>query len=172
MDGKGFDDLTKKLAQGVSRRSLLKALLGGGAASAALGVLGVRGRARAQVPIGGPCDDVFECFGGLCFARCVNNICEEYCHAEGVGCRNCGSCCPGLVCDTSIDPLTGAQVCVRESPPPPTTPPPADSPPPDSAEAQAAAEARRAAAQAAAEARRAEAEARRAEAEERRRRIR
>ncbi len=82
-------------------------------------------------PIGGPCTTAFDCSGGLCFSQCVNNICEAYCHAEGVGCRNCGTCCPGLVCDTSVDPLVDDQVCVREFPttPPPTTAPPTTAPP-------------------------------------------
>ena len=32
MDGKGFDDLTRKVAQGMSRRTMLRGLIGGGAA--------------------------------------------------------------------------------------------------------------------------------------------
>jgi hypothetical protein len=74
-------------------------------------------------PTGGPCSDDFECFGGPCFAQCVNNLCEAYCHAEGVGCKTCGECCAGLVCDTST---FENQVCVRVVP---TTAPPTTAPP-------------------------------------------
>ena len=67
MDSKGFDSLTKKLADGASRRGALRALAGGAAATA-LGVFGL-GRV-AQV-----------------------SAAEEQCRASREFCRGDQDCC-------------------------------------------------------------------------------
>ena len=67
MDGRGFDELTKKLAKGASRRSLLKGLLGGAGAVAATAVLK---ESVAAVPIGGDCTTSDDCDGDL---QCLAN---------------------------------------------------------------------------------------------------
>ena len=104
MDGERFDDLTKKLAGGVSRRRAL-GLLAGGTVSA-LGAAFGRGRRAAAQDINDACFSDFDCDSGFCNRPQGRR--RGKC-AESSGCPLCGiisgtPCCPpsscfmGLVC--------------------------------------------------------------------------
>src|SRR5680860_1549522 len=102
MDGRGFDELTKKLAKGASRRSLLKGLLGGAGAVAATAV--VKSGAEAthcnpsqsqQTPCpGGPGELPTTAQGGLGGACCNGhgNCCSQVC--VDFGGSHDGACAP------------------------------------------------------------------------------
>ena len=108
MDGHRFDDLTRALAAGTSRRRVLKGLLGG-AAGAALGSLGLgRGAAAAPRPVGATCIRADHCASGLCDQRTRRCVCPPGLAACNGACldpvafrtdpANCGACgagCPG-----------------------------------------------------------------------------
>ncbi len=89
MDGRGFDDLTRKLANGVSRRSILKGLLGGAGAAAAAGIPRIHVGAQEA-----------------CTPDCTDNACGD----DGCGglCPPAGDCCsdldcaPGSFCDSGF----------------------------------------------------------------------
>ncbi len=132
MDDRRFDVLTKALAGGSSRRSILKGLLGFGGALTTAGVVGVdaaRRPAPTPKPVscpgqqfwdGAECvcpNDLFECGPDCCGSseQCCDNACCPYgsvCIAEEQCCpvgRVCpsypsGSCCPnGTLCCPSGD---------------------------------------------------------------------
>ena len=102
MDGERFDDLTRKLAGGVSRRRALGLLAGGtvGALGAAFG----RGRRAAAQDIGDACFSDFDCDSGFCDrpqgrrrGKCAESSSCPFCFFSG-------PCCPpdfcflGLIC--------------------------------------------------------------------------
>src|SRR5687768_14133534 len=105
MDGQRFDELTRRLSAGLSRRQLVRVLLGGAGALATTTVL--RESAWA-VPIGGDCESDEDCDGDLvcgpgesgcqcdvsaelpaCPAGSVHNEGK----AEGLCCNGNGNCC-------------------------------------------------------------------------------
>lgn len=88
MDGPRFDKLTKTLAQGVSRRQVLKALTGVLAGS----VICHDG--------GALCARDAQCCSGSCGAdhRCAG---DPACRGEGHPCEGNQTCCAGLVCRAS-----------------------------------------------------------------------
>jgi hypothetical protein len=110
MDGNRFDTLAKLLANGISRRVALRAVVTG-TATAALGLLGpVRVAADART-----CRDICSFFAGLapgaCRAACAR--CEgrggEFC---GVGFYDRPFCCPaGEVCLQQKSCCPREQVC-------------------------------------------------------------
>jgi hypothetical protein len=105
VDSKRFDELSKALATGRSRRTVLKGLAGGLVAGVAGLSTGWSVTARAQDGSGeqgdegDPCSDVLTCGPGLVCA-------EGYCAADGSGeqgddgdpCSEVLTCGPGLVC--------------------------------------------------------------------------
>ena len=107
MDDRRFDSLAKSLASGVSRRSLIKGLLGLGGATVAREALSGQGASAArrptptpkpvacpgqQIPAGGAC----VCPGGLsrCGADCCNDQAPPTDPDYSVCCD--GACCAGL----------------------------------------------------------------------------
>jgi hypothetical protein len=104
MDQNAFDDLTRALARGTSRRQALK-LLGGSLAGGLLAVLGV-GEAAADdtcKPIGKKCKKNSQC----CSGNCANGTCAPTCPSANV----CGSTCLTAPCDANqcltCDPTSG-----------------------------------------------------------------
>lgn len=117
MDGQRFDELTRLIGSGTTRRRILK-LIGGGAAAGLLRP----GAARAGfcTGAGDSCavdqtccsqscvDEVCQCSGtgspciddGDCCANneCIENICS-FCRIEGIACEDDSDCCVGLSCD-------------------------------------------------------------------------
>src|SRR5688572_15669919 len=87
MDGQRFDELTKRLATGASRRSVLKALLGG-AGAVAIGSV-AKSQAAAQP----------ECIPETTFTVCGPGYtlpATAQGNQDGVGCCNGnGNCCSG-----------------------------------------------------------------------------
>ena len=85
MDSKGFDSLTKKLADGASRRGALRALAGGAAATA-LGVFGL-GKV-AEVGAAGE-----QCRAAREFCNGDRDCCSEICREGACVCRRRGRNC-------------------------------------------------------------------------------
>src|SRR5688572_20408875 len=86
MDGRNFDDLTRRLASGASRRSLFKAFLGGIGGLVATTI--TRGSAGAQ-PSGRP--------ARTCGGPCQSGACNANLTCEGTICVPSSSdfiCCP------------------------------------------------------------------------------
>src|SRR5262245_23936328 len=90
-----FDELTKSIAQSVTRRSALKKF-GLGLFGMALACLGLTDNAEAGVgnclPLGSQCRSAKQCCSGLC----SNGQCS--CHPAGSSCFLGGACCDGLHC--------------------------------------------------------------------------
>lgn len=128
MEDRAFDELVKRLASGRSRRSLLKAALGLGAAAASGSPLvseteaarrGYSGPKPSSTVVPGPqtcnpltCFGCHECFDGVCTdqpeTNCFHHGCmASYCNPDG-GCGyrfDChvddGCCGAGETCDAS-----------------------------------------------------------------------
>ncbi len=100
MDGQRFDELTKSLARGTSRRRMLKGLAGG-----AMAVL--LGRGVRDVAAGG----TFTCGAGV--GACPSGLicCSGSCKNLRTDPNNCGRC--GRVCSTN---LCNAGRCVASCP--------------------------------------------------------
>lgn len=106
MDGRQFDQMTRTLAGGVSRRRVAGGLLGAAAAGLLAGVRGRRATAQEALPLGATCTAATQCsqVGGA--VACADN---GYA-ADGAlnCCRNAGGacldaaysadCCSGLYC--------------------------------------------------------------------------
>ena len=65
-----FDELTKSLAQSVTRRAALKKF-GVGLAGMALACFGLANRAKAAGWVGAPCATDKDCHSGRCFGGCA-----------------------------------------------------------------------------------------------------
>ncbi len=101
MDGQRFDDLTRALAKGTSRRRVVKALAGvlGGALTGGIGSKAVAakpggGNGRPCTPVGNacgekPCCDGLSCIGGVCCSS--SQICGTVCCPVGTVCTD-GAC--------------------------------------------------------------------------------
>jgi hypothetical protein len=87
MDGRWFDDVTRKLALGVSRRTVFKGMAG--AVGGAFVRLWRGGPVAAQ---GGTCNSSQDCPASYGFNEC----CFGFCCADGQGCL-------GATCSTSGD---------------------------------------------------------------------
>ena len=112
MDGQRFDDLTRALAGGTSRRRLLKGLLGG-VGGGALTLAGVaRGDAARLRPLGARCRLGDQCDTGICdpvTRRCAcpadQSVCGQGCvtlaafQTDPANCGGCGVLCPSGVCE-------------------------------------------------------------------------
>ena len=98
MDPRGFDALTRKLATGASRRTALRAIAGGGLASA-LALIGGRGAAAPLETAGhnpGTCrapGDVCNGDADCCSERCSTGRC--LCRRRGAYCEVDRACCSG-----------------------------------------------------------------------------
>ena len=98
MDPRGFDALTRKLATGASRRTALRAIAGGGLASA-LALIGGRGAAAQDIGTaadegtcrapGDNCSGDVDC----CSERCSSGRC--LCRRRGAFCEVDRACCSG-----------------------------------------------------------------------------
>ena len=99
MDGRKFDDYTKALATGVSRRQVIKGLAGGALGAAVAAVFGSRSDADAACRrIRHPCEGTQECCTGLvCVEAAFEGKSERCCPpgqvACGTGCCAAGQCC-------------------------------------------------------------------------------
>jgi hypothetical protein len=109
MDGQKFDSFTKNLADSISRRGMLKALLGGAAGGAAAALRSRGGQAA---------DKVFICHNTgsttnpqVLIEVSVNAIKAHKAHGDLIGvdvssdpfnCGNCGVVCPGDACNTAV----------------------------------------------------------------------
>ncbi len=100
MDGSRFDDLTKVLAAGTSRRRMLNGLLGG-AAAGALSLVGLR---RAGASHGRPA-------GATCIRneQCASGICDP--QTRRCACTPTISCPAGQTCGTAEDGCGGTLEC-------------------------------------------------------------
>lgn len=116
VDGQRFDDLTRSLARGFSRRGVLRWLVGGAAA----GVLATRragqvGAQDATVPLGGACAATAQCRQDrMGTAVCADNgIAGDgaltCCHVSGC-CASDADCCGDLLCAPTGDVCS---VCLR-----------------------------------------------------------
>jgi hypothetical protein len=87
-----FDELTRSMAQSVTRRAALKKF-GVGLAGMALACFGLLNKAEAGVkeclPTGSRCHSNSQCCSGLCNGYC-------YCQPSGVFCRTNANCCSGV----------------------------------------------------------------------------
>lgn len=106
MDGQRFDNLSRKLASGVSRRAALKTVLG----STAAGLLAVGARDRAAAVLcrqpGVLCAKDAHCCSGICDPdtnRCAcpegGTLCGRQCvdtSTDPANCGGCGAVCPGI----------------------------------------------------------------------------
>jgi hypothetical protein len=134
MDGRNFDDLARKLATGVSRRTVLRGLIGGGAALG--GLRGARAMAASKVtichfPPGNPGNlQLIEVgsgavsehlahgdtvYGGCCVdADCpaMSGDCGVLagCQADGSGTSSCVYADESAICDDG-DACNGAESC-------------------------------------------------------------
>ena len=114
MGGQWFDDLTKALAAGASRRRVLRGLVG--AAAGGLGLAVGRGaEAAVPRPAGATCVRNGHCASGLCDParrRCVcpggQAVCQGACvdpatfQTDPANCGACGNACPGTVCSAGV----------------------------------------------------------------------
>ncbi|CAA9551503.1 MAG: conserved hypothetical protein with Kelch motif [uncultured Thermomicrobiales bacterium] len=126
MDGQRFDDLTRALAAGTSRRRVLKGLLGGigGGALALAGA--TKGDAARLRPLGANCNRDDKCASGVCDLATKHCACPPGQVACSHGCvdsasfqtdpANCGGCgrvclsgvCTGGVCGAGPSAVLGA----------------------------------------------------------------
>lgn len=108
MDGQRFDELTRLIGSGATRRRMLKLFGGGAAVAAGLGRLS-EARAGFCTGAGDSCgfDDV------CCSQSCVDEICQ--CSGTGSACIDDGDCCVDNVCDGGLCVATCAsagEACV------------------------------------------------------------
>jgi hypothetical protein len=105
-----FDEWTKDLARGVSRREALRRLGGGLLGAAAAVGLGL-GKASADGGgIGQACVDCCNAITprpepfGQCVSDCVHNggVCGPTCVAQGGGCSQNSDCCFGICPDSRV----------------------------------------------------------------------
>ena len=102
MDSDRFDRLSRGLANGVSRRGVLKGVFGG-AAAVATGGLARRSATAQEVCVAAgetcnalhPCCAGTECTGGVCVAHPV-------CGASGGACNALHPCCAGTECTGGV----------------------------------------------------------------------
>ena len=125
MDGNKFDQLTRSLASGLSRRQMIKGLAGG--AAGALGALvGARHEAGAEAcrEIRYPCEGGQECCPNLgCVAASFEGQSERCCPPGQSGCGL--ECCPiGSCCQSGNQQicLTAGQCCTAATCPTPSNP--------------------------------------------------
>src|SRR5680860_540254 len=122
MEDKRFDALTRSLAQGTSRRRMLKGLFGGLVGGAAVSVVGAQRASAADRALGESCTTEDTCISpNICtVVACVSGTCEiteggcpdgELCCPEQGG--SCAPCCEG---GPSNCP-TGAPVCLLATDP-------------------------------------------------------
>src|SRR5688572_16965584 len=99
MDGRNFDDLTKKLARAASRRSFFKGLIGGGAAVVGGSVVSPSETSAQQCRgIRHPCEGTQDCCEGLlCIPASFEGQSERCCPPGEQGC-GAGCCTIGLCC--------------------------------------------------------------------------
>jgi hypothetical protein len=110
MDGQGFDTLTRQLTTVRSRRRALKAL-GGGAVAAALGGLGLREAAAADVSADAKrcrkvterCHRTSQCCGDVLYCGTTGRANSVCCKPGGAPCSRDSECC-GLYsyCDPTL----------------------------------------------------------------------
>jgi len=129
VDQQRFDELTKAIASGVSRRGVLKTLAVG-AVGGLLGLVGARGAAAKRPPptpppcqylgaacsVGSDCCSTMCCFGqcvalntnqncGACDHQCTfQQLCQggRCCQGDGVSCATDGDCCFGYPCVNGV----------------------------------------------------------------------
>jgi hypothetical protein len=118
MDGTRFDELTKRFGAGLSRRQVLRGLIGGAGAITVAAVFEQEAGAQGcdpnadtitcppgsfhagltKKPDGGCCNGN----GNCCSNSCVDNLCVggivPECIPEGVECSQAVECCEGLFC--------------------------------------------------------------------------
>ena len=114
MDGRRFDQLTRSLAHGISRRGLFRVLTGGAIA----GGFAARGRAAGaqQAYYLGPgeaCYDDAQCLGADSPLYCLDNGFEydgplNCCAFEGSRCGFDEACCDSLSCFNGTCAFVGA----------------------------------------------------------------
>ena len=92
-----FDELTKTMAQSVTRRAALKKF-GVGLAGIALACFGLESKAEASacVPVGSVCHFDQQCCSGIC----ANGKCA--CAPSGHNCFNNADCCSGICKKTNV----------------------------------------------------------------------
>lgn len=121
MDGHRFDEMTRRLGAGLSRRQLVRGLLGGAGALAGSTVLKQVGSAQGPC-IGRPCTDQGDCCTafscsteGICVCFSGHALCPETdsCYPIEGGCCDASQCGSGQACESNscvnIDPCDGVQ---------------------------------------------------------------
>lgn len=105
MEAHRFDTVTRLFAGNVSRRIILRTLLGAGVSS----VISWRGRhdAAAQgidLPLGSSCNESFECWRGGGHPICANNGMGGLacCLNQGGACGEDRDCCGSLLCEQGV----------------------------------------------------------------------
>ena len=131
MDGHQFDDLTRTLASGTSRRRVLKGI-GGAAAAGAFTLLGMKRSDAAPRcrELGKPCQSDAQCCDRACTnfkcacpvgSTACNNVClvdttfltdEGNCGGCGIACSAGETCCNG-VCQATETDETNCGTCGR-----------------------------------------------------------
>jgi len=134
MDGRGFDDFTRKLGRGASRRSVLKGLAAG-LGIAFVGKGPVKALAQESCETIDDCPDGFTCEAGICVAVggeckveggectvtenccdglfCTGLVCSAPCGGEGTACGGEGAtCCDGFTCENEV--CAGVHLCLEE----------------------------------------------------------
>jgi hypothetical protein len=130
MDGSRFDELTKSMSRGLSRRSMLRGLAGGLLSAAGLAAANAGVEAKKGESGGGggkSCPDGAISCRGQCLDSTQLGSDPQNCGACGTRCSSCQTC-SGSVCVSNGDPCCGVRcgggdtcqggVCV----PPPCTP--------------------------------------------------
>lgn len=100
MDGQRFDDLTRALVSGASRRRVLAGLTGGLAAAVGLGARRV-GAQNGCGEVDDACFGDFDCCDGACFIPQGRRRGKCVCPADTIECR--GVCCTGeQICGDAV----------------------------------------------------------------------
>ncbi len=102
VDGSHFDDLTRRFAEGASRRAFLASVLGGLA-----GLTRARANAQTRKPNGAACTRATDCAS----LKCVDGVC---CNTACTG--QCESCASGVCAPVSGAPVGSRPACPGSGP--------------------------------------------------------
>lgn len=109
VDGQRFDDATRLLGAGASRRSVIKRMAGALMGLGAAGVAGRRASAGACLGEGSSCNAEADACCAADGLSCIDSTCQLACVESGADCggKSGAVCCTGLVCadnNTCVEP--------------------------------------------------------------------